>query len=448
VKKREAGLPSAHPHLLRVVTQWDLTAQGVNIVLASSVFVLPGITLVELGAWSPIAVIVAGLGIMCILLSLAEAAGRCQEAGGPYRYTADAFGEYVGSQVGILYWAVRASATAAVANVFVTYWAELFPLATKPVWRAFLLSAVILGSGYLNVRGTRQATSKLNFLTVVKAVPLLLLCAVGFFYISWHKFTMTPFPQPASWARAVLLWVFAFGGIEATLIPASEARNPTHDMPRALLKALAIVIVIYVAVQILVVGLLPATPSSRPIGEAAHILFGGAGAVTIALAAILATSSHIGGSALVAPRITFAIADRGSLPAVLARVHPRFKTPAVSIAVFSVMVWVLAISGSYIWNASVSAVGRLTVFELTFFATLRLRKLGPSAFPVPIWVHLLAIMFCAWLFLYQTLDEALSVATVIIISSAVYLVWRFLQRRAGRSESAVQLTSDQERGNV
>jgi amino acid transporter len=428
IVKEHVHRSTATSGLLRVVNQWDLTAQGVNIVLASSVFVLPGVTLVELGFWSPVAVVVAALGVMFVLLSFAEAAGRCRETGGPYRYTADAFGEYVGTQVGILFWVVRATATAAVSNVFVTYTAELWPSAAKPGWRIVLLSVAIFGSCYLNVRGTRQAASVLNFLTVVKVLPLVVLCSIGFFSLPWGRFILTPLPHATSWARAVLLWVFAFGGFEATLIPAAEARNPTRDMPRALLKALAIVTVIYVAVQVLVAGFLPALPSSRPVGDVAHILLGSAGAIGTAIVAILATNGHIGSSTLVASRITFAIAERGRLPPALSRIHPRFKTPAISIVAFSILVWLLAVSGSFIWNASVSAVGRLTVFEFTLFANLKLRRSKASEFVVPIWVHLLAVAFCAWLFLYQTLDEALCVASVIIVSSAFWFIWPSIEK--------------------
>ena len=434
----EPGSANA-PGLLRVVGKWDLTAQGVNIVLASSVFVLPGITLVELGSWAPAAVLIAALGIMFVLLSFAEAAGRSQGAGGPYRYVADAFGEYAGSQVGLLFWLVRASATAAVSNVLVTYAAELWPDAATPGWRIALLSIAIFGCCYLNIRGTRQATSFLNILTIVKAAPLILLCMVGFFWISWHRFAIVPIPPSSSWARAVLLWVFAFGGFEATLVPATEATNPTRDMPRALLQALAIVAIIYTAVQVLIVGILPATPSQRPIGDAAHVLFGTAGSVVIAFAAILAASGHIGSSTLTASRITFAIAEGGSLPPIISRIHPKWKTPAVSIGLFSVLVWLLAISGNFIWNASVSAVGRLIVFEVTFFATLRLRKRGPSAFCVPLWVHFVAIAFCGWLFLYQTANEALAVFSVIVTSTAFWCLWRLLRKSSNRAEVVKQL---------
>jgi len=93
--------------LLRVVGPWDLIGQGINLVLASSVFVLPGITLAALGGWAPLSVTLAAIGTLFVLLTFGDAAGRYREPGGPYRYAGDAFGEYVGTQIGMVYWVQR-----------------------------------------------------------------------------------------------------------------------------------------------------------------------------------------------------------------------------------------------------------------------------------------------------------------------------------------------------
>lgn len=421
------------PTLVRVVGRWDLTCQAVNIIVGSSVFVLPGIVLQDMGGWAPLAVLAAAGGVLCILLSFAEAAGRYKDPGGPYRYAGDAFGEYVGVQLALLYWVVRATASAAVANVFVTYFAELWPPATEPFWRAMLLTVVVIGSGWVNIRGTRQTASVVNVFTLGKLLPLAIFCVAGVFAISPARLTTTPLPDANTWARAVLLWMFAFGGYEATMIPAAEVRDPVRDGPRALLNALAIVALTYALVQLVVAGALAGTPSDRPVGQVAGLVLGRFGALLIAVGVLIATSGHIGGSILASSRITFAIAERGALPALLARVHPRFRTPDVSIAVFTLLVWGLAVSGSFTWNAAISAVGRLLVYAATSLAVLRLRRVSSSAFPVPAAVHALAVIFCAWLFAHQTPGEAITVSLVLIAGSTSWLAYRFWQARQARA---------------
>ena len=415
--------------LLRVVGRWDLAAQGINLVLASSVFVLPGLMVADLRGWAPLAVVVAAIGVMFVLLSFGEAAGRYQEPGGPYRYAGDAFGEFVGVQIGLLYWVVRATASASVAHVFVMYTAELWPVAYAPVRRTLLMTIVILGSGWLNYRGTRQTASVVNVITVFKTIPLLILCVASVSHLDTSRLGDGLWPPDTAWARAILLWVYAFGGFEATVIPASEARQPQQDVPRALLAALAIVAAFYVVVQVVVLCVLRSAPGPRPVAEVAHVVLGGPGALMIAVAAMVATTGHIPGSILASSRITYAIAERGGLPACLARVHPRFRTPSVSVVVFTLFVWVLAVSGTFIWNASISAVGRLLVYVATALSVLLLRRKTRSAFVAPWWVHVGTIGFCGWLLLYQKLGEALVVAVVLATGCVVWGAYRWSRRR-------------------
>jgi APA family basic amino acid/polyamine antiporter len=415
----------------RVVGRWDLTWQAVNIMIGTSILVLPGVTLSRMGGWAPLAVLAAAAGISFVVLTFAEAAGRYRDPGGMYRYAGDAFGEYVGTQAAFLCWAVRATASAAIANVFVTYFAEFWPAAAQPAWRIALLTAAVVLGGVVNLWGIRQTASLVNVLTVGKLLPLAVVCAAGAIAMSPRSLLGTPFPPSPAWARSVLLWVFALGGFEATLIPAGEARDPMRDGPPALLRALAIVAVTYVAVQFVVCGVLSGESGGRPVGQVARVMLGEFGALLVAAGAVVGAAGHLTGSILASARITFAMADRGSLPAVLARLHPRFKTPTASILLFAAAVWILAVTGSFVWNASISAVGRLLLYAVTASAVLRLRKRGPSAFVVPAWSHAVGFTFCVWLFSHQTIAEAIAVGLVLIAGTAIWLAygpWRRSQR--------------------
>jgi amino acid transporter len=181
----------------------------------------------------------------------------------------------------------------------------------------------------------------------------------------------------------------------------------------------------YVVVQLVIALVLDRSPSQRPVAEAAQMMVGPAGAIFVSVGALVATTGHIVGSMLAGSRITFAMAERGSVPRALSHVHPIFQSPAVSILAFGVGVWALAISGSFVWNAYLSAVARLLVYGSTSLAVLRLRRSGASSFVAPTAAHYASIAFCLWLLTNQTRQEAVAVAVVVALGSLLWCASRF-----------------------
>src|SRR5438270_12528529 len=145
-------------------------------------------------------------------------------------------------------------------------------------------------------------------------------------------------PGTSQWARAIVLIIFAYGGFEAALISAGEAKDPRRDIPFGLFTALITCAVVYSLIQLVVVGVLPDPGhSERPLADVARIAFGRSGASLTALGALLSIYGYLSGNILATPRITFALAERGDFPAIFARVHSRFRTPYISIMIFALL---------------------------------------------------------------------------------------------------------------
>jgi amino acid transporter len=173
----------------------------------------------------------------------------------------------------------------------------------------------------------------------------------------------------------VLLLSFAFGGFEAALIPAAEARDPRRDAPFALFTALGVCALVYTLVQVAVVGLLPdAAHAARPVAAAAEAFLGSWGGGFVALGALISVYGYLAANTVTTPRLTYALAESGDMPAFFARVSPRFRTPYVSILVYAVLVWALAVGGNFKWNATLSAVARLFAYSLVCAAMLQMRR--------------------------------------------------------------------------
>jgi amino acid transporter len=423
--------PSARPGLVRIIGRWDLTAAVINAVIGSSIFGLPAELARLTGSGSPLAALFAGLGVLAIVLCFAEVASRFQEAGGPYLYARVAFGRFIGFEAGWLTFWIRVTALAAGLNVFADYLARLVPAAGAEPGRALVISAVLGLIAAVNVAGVRQATWAVDVFTVCKLLPLLALVVFGLPQAQGEAVRSQVVAEP-QWTSAILLLVFAYGGFEAPLIPAGEAKSPRRDTAFALLAALAVVALIYCLVQLAVIGLVPAVAGQKaPLAAAFGVLLGGPGVVLASVAAMVSIGGYATGTVLQSPRLLYAMAERRELPAFFARVHPRLRTPAVAVLTYAGLALPLALFGSFAWNATLSAVVRLGTYGLTCVALLVLRRKAPGdrpgfLLPGAVVVAPLAAGFCLWLLLTRSMNQAW-VALLLVAAGA--LLWRLGGRR-------------------
>jgi APA family basic amino acid/polyamine antiporter len=238
-------------------------------------------------------------------------------------------------------------------------------------------------------------------------------------------------PHPSDWARAIVLLIFAYGGFEATLIAAGEARNPRRDMPFGLFTALITCAVIYGVVQWVVVGVLPDPGhSQRPLADVARIVLGRGGAPLIAAGALFSIYGYLSGNVLATPRITFALAERGDFPAFFGFVHRRFHTPYVSIFIFALLIWLLALFGSFAGNATLSAGSRLFYYGVVCASlpALRRKKNLPATLHLPggTLLSVLGVLICAALLTQIEYNKSL----ILLAAVAVALLnWLLVRRR-------------------
>lgn len=374
------------PTLVRAIGRWTLVALVVNSVIGSGIFGLPDDVVRLVGAGAPLAYLLAAAGIGVIMACFAEVSSQFTHAGGPYLYARRAFGPLAGLQVAWAAWLTRITAGAAIANLFVIYLGEFVPQATRPVPRALVLAAMIGGLAWVNVVGVRSGARLSTAITLAKLLPIALFVVVGLSLGGVQLDVQLGHGSRQQWLDALLLLVYAYGGFESVLMPAAEIREPRRDLPFALLTGLALITLVYMAIQLTVMAAFPdlaafdrADVSARPVGEAARVLVGGWGPPLIAAGALLSAWGTLSAQLLTAPRLTFALAEQGEFPAVMARIHARFRTPWVSIVVHAALLTALAIAGSFVWNAVLSAVARLVTYASTCAALIALRRQAPGA---------------------------------------------------------------------
>jgi basic amino acid/polyamine antiporter, APA family len=419
--------------LVRAIGRWSMAALTVNCIIGSGIFGLPAVLSSLLGRASVAATLLAAVAVGVIMACFAEVASRFSHTGGPYLYAQQAFGRFMGIQVAWLVWFVRLTACAANANLFVTYLGEFWPQATRPAMKLAILTLLIGILAAINFLGVKAGTRVSTSFTVAKLATLIFVTLAGAFYLLIKHPAVT---NPAltlgatQWARAIVLLIFAYGGFEAALISAGEARNPRRDLPFGLFAALITCAVIYGSVQWVVVGVLrDPGHSERPLADVARIVMGSGGAALTAAGALFSIYGYLSGNILATPRITFALAERGDFPSVFALVHPRFRTPYFSILVFALLVWLLALFGSFAGNATLSAGSRLFYYGVVCAAVPVLRRKMPDEPPLfqlraGTLLGILGVLICAGLLTQIEYSKSLILLAAVAVAFFNWLAVR------------------------
>ncbi|HEV2387969.1 MAG TPA: amino acid permease [Candidatus Acidoferrales bacterium] len=418
--------------LVATLGRLDLTTLVVNTVVGGGIFGLPMVVAGLLGASSLLGYVAAAAGIGVIVLCFAEVSAQFRSAGGPYLYAREAFGPFVGLQVGWITWVMRISATAANANLFVLYLQTIWAPAKTPEVRWAVITALFAAPAFINIRGVKQGATASNLFVAAKLLPLLVFVAAGLFFIRPQNLASWPSAGHGHWFRAILLLVFAYGGFDNATLPTSEMRNPSRDAPFALLAGMGIVTALYLLIQFVFQGTLPAgTATDRPLATAAEHFLGAPGGWLMAAGAMASVWGWFAATMLGTPRLTFALGERGDFPRFFSAVHPRFRTPYVSILFYAGLGWVLALSGSFEWDASLSAVARLFTYGVTCGAlpVFRRRDPGAATFRVPAGrlMAALGVAFCLVLLTQMGRLEFVILAGTISLAA---LTWLSTRRRA------------------
>ncbi len=238
------------------------------------------------------------------------------------------------------------------------------PVLDTPVARAAVLMLVLGGLAWVNMRGVKQGTRVLEVFTIAKLAPLLLLVGAGIFVGGGAMWQIGPLPDLGTIGRATLVLIFAFSGAESTMSLSGEVTNPSRTVPRALVFALALITGLYVTVHLAAAVALGASlplTTDAPLAEAAGVLIGPQGRAVLLAGTVISMFGYVSALIMSTPRLVFAVAQRGLLPEWLGRVHPRWHTPAAAIATQTLLVFLVASSGTFGALASFASVAVVSV---------------------------------------------------------------------------------------
>jgi len=410
-----------------------------NGVLGGAIFALPAILAGDFGNFSPWLFPLVALVSLLIIVPFAKSAAAFPESGGPAAYGA-VFGRFTGFELGWIYYIARTAAFAANANVLAAYCARWWPGADQGLARGAVILTVCGVLAAVNIAGTKRALRLLGGLTFLKAVPLLI-AAIAAIALSFPLPAPGPLPEFSQLETGALLVFYAFVGFENGVVPAGETKRPESNLPRAILVTIGATTLLYFLVQLAFVAALPGggTDDKAPLIDLGQWLAGPIGAMVLTLAAIASLSGNLHGIMTSTSRVTYALAARGDLPRWFASVHPRFVTPANSIAFLGVLAAALALIGTYVWLAVISTLARLIVYSVTIAA----RPRAPGQSKPRAWFYVMGaagIALCIWGATQATAEAWRTLGALALAGALFYAIAR---RATGPASSAATVSAIQ-----
>lgn len=395
--------PHQKTTLLRSLSLWQVTLYGLGVTIGAGIYVLVGATAGQAGIHAPISFFVAAIVMAFSAMSYAEFAGRVPLSDGSAAYVREGFGsDTIGLIVGLAVVFAGLVSAAAISIGSAGYIREFVDL-PQPL----LTLIVVLLMGAIASWGIAESVTFASIFTIVEVGALV---AVVFFGIGAKPELLHELPRifPITldvgiWmaiAGAGLLAFFAFIGFEDIVTLAEETKNAEQVLPKAIFLTVGLAALLYFFVSAVAVLSVPLDALSRSRAPLSYVFSQSTGQspAVISAIAIFATANGVIIQMIMASRVLYGLGNKGSLPAVFARVNARTRTPLFSTLVVTTAILILALALPLQSLAEMTSSVVLGVFVLINLALIRLKLVDERArddiFTVPIWVPIAGMLSC------------------------------------------------------
>lgn len=429
--------PDRNPSLRRTLTFPEVVISGVGVILGAGIYALIGEAAAVAGNATWISFILAALIASFTGLSYMELSSMFPGASAEYEYSRHPFGNLVAFVIGIMVILSGIVGAATVALGFAGYFSGWTGIPALPAAVALLIVLC-----FVLLTGIRQSAVFAIIFTLIEAGGLIGIIIIGLPYLGSVDYFAAPEGFPGIFAAAALIF-FAYQGFEEIVKLSDETVQPEKTIPAALLVAIVITILLYIAVSLSVVsigGYEAIAGSPNPFAEIAGQAFSG-GYTLFTVIALFATANTALLMMLASSRILYGMAKKGTLPAPIAYVHPGRRTPVVAVVGAAIISILFLIPGNI---RDVALIANFTLF-ITFIiintAVIRLRQTMPDAprpyripgsigsVPVP---AVLGIVTCLF-FLFQ-LEWQILLIGIFLLAGAACAGWILSRGREREDE--------------
>lgn len=425
--------------LNRTLGYWALLVYGVGDILGAGIYALVGQIAGLAGSMAWLAFLIALVTAVFTALTYAELTSRFPHSGGASFFCQEAFGRQ--EPAFLVGWLVFCSGVVSTATLAVAF-AGYASVAAPRLHQAFWIVGFLLFLSLINYLGMTISALANWICTAVEVTGLVIVVAVGAIYLSTGPHgppaEVPAAAEPVSFIailRAGALAFYAYIGFEDLVNVAEESRHPERYLPRALLTALAIAGVLYLAVITVSIGVL--TPRELGQSEAPLLAVVRRAAPNFPLGLFLviplfavANSALMNG--IMASRLLYGMTNQQLLPRWMGAVDPRFKTPFVAITFVFLVATTLAVTGGLVFLAGTVSVLLLAVFFMVHLSLVRIHwrerrgsSTAEAGFRVPRFIPFIGLVTVAGLACFVPTKSAQTAAIVLALGLVVVVgrVW-------------------------
>lgn len=429
--KRQLGLASA---VLIIIA--DMIGTGI-FVITGSVLGITGSSAAVLGLW-----LLGGLTAVTGAISYSRLAALWSGNGGEYLYLKKIYGELPSFLTGWISLTVGFTASAAATALTLVFYLDAFwegSLLSSPLSQKLAAAAIVVFFGLVHIAGVKRGSAVQNLFTCFKLLIVTVFILWGFAAIDWshtERLAHGSLKGAGEYGLSLLIIMFAYSGWNGATYIAGEIKNPKKNLPRAMFIGTSVVAVLYFLLNLVYIMSSPAealTGNNAVASAAAESLFGEKAAGLLSLGIALVLVSAVSVQMMVGPRVYQAMACDGMLFSSLARISPRFGTPAMAIAVQML----LAVIYVFIGRDNIDTLISYISFALGVFPLMSVAGLVIMRFRDPKLKSLKAPMFLLAPLVYILLSVSMMTASLVIWTRTslaavgilaagivIYYIWR------------------------
>ncbi|MEI2641870.1 MAG: amino acid permease [Candidatus Nanopelagicales bacterium] len=427
------------------LTLWPATALVTGTIIGAGIFTQPS-WLAQYGPISLLGFAVTAFGSVMLALTFASLARRTPDVGGPYAFSRQGFGDFVGFQSAWTYWIGAWVGVGAIASSMVVYLGVLIPAVTENKLVSILVAVgAIALLTFLNTNGVVTGGIVSLILTILKVVPLLLIGTLGFIAFdagNLGPFNATGLPPLEVITTVMAYTLFSFIGVEAATIPAGDVHEPDKTIPRATLIGTLAAAAVYLLSTTAVFGAVEhkqLASSDAAFAVAAQNMFGSWAGNAVAVVAVVSCLGAMNGLLLLSGQIPMAAEFDGLAPKAFGKLnihHAPGTGLIISGALAAFVLWFQLSGGAGLGEAVatlvlVSAVATMVSYAFSAAAEIKWLVLDKGKIPVAhlarkMTVAILALTFTIMAFYGGGHEEVYWLWMLIVLGVPIYIyiLWR------------------------